>query len=93
MPLLTHTLSRSGGGDWSLVKEGGAIVLRDGVERISVEGCVFYRVGGDAVTVFNRARAVRFLSNTFEDVGGSGIILMGNGWVPLSWITRFFISI
>ena len=64
------------GGDWSL--ERSAVVFVEGSERVTVEGCVFDRVDGNAIifSAYNRNASITY--NEFAWIGATAIALWGN---------------
>jgi hypothetical protein len=69
------SLARSGG-DWAL--ERSAVVFIEGAERVTVSGCVFERVDGNAVLLSAYSRNVSITYNEFSWIGQTAVAAWGN---------------
>ena len=64
------------GGDWAL--ERSAVVFIEGAERVTVSGCVFERVDGNAVLLSAYTRNVSITYNEFAWIGQTAVASWGN---------------
>jgi hypothetical protein len=64
------------GGDWTL--ERSAVVLLEGTEQVTVSGCVFERVDGNAVLLSAYNRNANITMNEFAWIGATAVALWGN---------------
>ena len=64
------------GGDWTL--ERSAVVFLEGTERVTVSGCVFERVDGNAILLSAYNRDAQIVYNEFSWIGSSAVALWGN---------------
>jgi hypothetical protein len=64
------------GGDWTL--ERSAVVLLEGTEQVTVRGCVFERVDGNAVLLSAYNRNASITMNEFAWIGATAVALWGN---------------
>ena len=64
------------GGDWTL--ERSAVVFLEGTENVTVEGCVFQRVDGNAVLLSAYNRHANITMNEFVWGGATAVALWGN---------------
>jgi hypothetical protein len=64
------------GGDWSL--ERSAVVFLEGTENVTLSGCVFERVDGNAVLLSAYNRNASIVYNEFVWIGATAVALWGN---------------
>ena len=64
-----------GGGDYAM--HLGASVVFEGVSQVNVTGCVFDRLGGNALLLHGYARDVAITNNEFVRLGASAIVSVG----------------
>lgn len=64
------------GGDASVHRSGTVFI--EGAENITISNCLFYAVGGNALTLSNYVRNTLVLKNEFVWSGDSAIILLGS---------------
>jgi len=64
------------GGDWTL--ERSAVVFLEGTEQVTVRGCVFERVDGNAVLLSAYNRNASITMNEFAWIGATAVALWGN---------------
>jgi hypothetical protein len=64
------------GGDWTL--ERSAVVFLEGTEKVTVSGCVFERVDGNALllSAYNRNATITY--NEFAWIGATAVAAWGN---------------
>jgi hypothetical protein len=70
------------GGDWSF-RASGAVTLV-GTSGVSVSGCTFTRVGGNALFIGGFSRNASVQSNEFSYTGASAIVVAGLGGANVS---------
>ena len=73
-------------GDWAIYR-GGAVRI-SGAEDITVAGCVFDGLGGNAVFVDGYSRGISVSGSSFSDIGESAICLVGESHLDLTGKTR-----
>ena len=73
--LVPHGLPSDGGGDWAIARR--AAVHLSGVERVTVEGCLFERLDGNGVMISGYSRNTTIASNEFHLIGENGVVSWG----------------
>ena len=64
-------------GDWSVLREG-AIWIGDGAVNTTIDGCRFWRLGGNGLVLSNHARGSTISENEFAFLGESAVVLVGS---------------
>ena len=65
--------------DWEMYDRPNALVRFRGAERCVVEDCAFVNSSGTGLRLDLHCRNIRVVGNTFEQIGGTGILLSGYG--------------
>jgi hypothetical protein len=68
--------SAPSGGDWSLY-HGGAMQVTNAAD-LTVEGCTFRRLDGNAIYLFGKSRDTKIAKNTFEWLGENAVATKGD---------------
>ena len=68
-------------GDFT-IHRGGAVFL-EGTHNCTIEGCYFDQVGGNALFVNNHNRHIDIKNNIIQEVGDSGICIVGNKYMTI----------
>ena len=76
MPCLQRRWSAPSGGDWALHR-GGALFL-EGVENVTVSGCHFRRLDGNALFLSRFTRGVTVARNEFAWIGDGAMATWGD---------------
>ena len=64
------------GGDWAL--ERSAVVFVEGSERVTISGCIFERVDGNAILMSAYTRNASITNNEFAWIGATAVAMWGN---------------
>ena len=70
-----HPHGMPSGGDWALQRH--AALILEGTQGVSVDGCVFERLDGNAIIVSGYGRNVTIIDNSFSWIGDTAIALWG----------------
>jgi hypothetical protein len=70
-----HPYETSSGGDWS-IHRGGAIFV-EGAQNVSISGCSFDQLDGNALFLSRFVRDCVVRDNDFSKIGDSGILVVG----------------
>lgn len=62
--------------DWCVARQGALFI--ENAERVSVEGCSFENLGGNAVFISKHARKVDLRGSTFRNLGASCVCVAGD---------------
>ena len=62
-------------GDWSVLPQGSVTI--ENAENISLLGCNFIQVNGNAVVITKHARYIRLEDGDFQKIGDSGVVVVG----------------
>ena len=73
--LVPHGLPSDGGGDWAIARRA-AVHLR-GVERVTVENCLFERNDGNGIMISGYSRNTTISGNEFHLMGENGVVSWG----------------
>ena len=67
-------------GDWS-IHRGGALFIENAC-GISIQGCLFLRTGGNALTISGHSKQIHISRNEFAWIGDSAIVTLGK--IPMA---------
>lgn len=74
-PTFMKPFASASGGDWSLRVD--AALLATGTTRLTVEGCSFFGLGGNALLLLAFNRAASVTGNAFRFIGDSAVVSLG----------------